>query len=111
MSKLEQLLALSESDPKAFDNFIYSISDTVSEHNHLLKDEPFIKDDGLVAGYKVYYGYRLINEKMLDGGTATHAEIAIFNIFNFLGDVVINNPTILEEVKTSIMEKLKKENS
>jgi hypothetical protein len=111
MSKIEQLLALSESDSKAFDNFIYSIADTIPGHNHLLKNEPFIKDNGLVAGYQVYFGYRLINEKLLDGGMATHVEIAIFNIFNFLGDVVINNSTVLEEVKSSIMGKLKKENS
>ncbi|MCK9490725.1 MAG: hypothetical protein M0Q24_01435 [Sulfurimonas sp.] len=109
MSKIEELLLLSENDSEAFDNLVYSIADTIEEDNSALADKPYINKSELVAGYKVYYGYRLANEKAKGNGIVTHAEVAIFNIFNFLGVVVIGNSKILEEVKDTIMAKLRRQ--
>lgn len=111
MEELKELLLLSEEDPHMFDEYIYSIAETVEETPYeILKDEPFINKKELVAGYNVSYGYRLAKAKVKDKGEVTYAEVAVFNIFNFLGKP-IRDSNLLVTVKNTIMDRLKKANS
>ena len=106
MSKLEELLLLSDKDPESFDKYIYSIADTIDDTEKLLVNIPFNLKKELIAGYQVNYGYRVVTEKMKEGGQRHHHEVVVYSIFSFLNKPVTEDATILKDVKTSILNKL-----
>lgn len=108
MNKLNELLLLSKKDSEAFDNYIYSIADTI-ETNDMLLDKPFTLKKGLVSGYQVTYGYRVAAEKVKDEGQVNHIEVTVYNIFTFLNKAVTEDTEILNEVKSTLLNKLKNE--
>ena len=111
MEELKELLVLSEKDPHMFDEYIYSIAETVEDTPYeILRDEPYINKTELVAGYNVSYGYRLAKAKVKDEGEMVYAEVTVFNIFNFLGKP-IRDSNLLITVKNTIMDRLKEVNS
>lgn len=108
MDALLELLKFADENPEEFDQYVYSIADTVEEPYGLLKDQPFQRREELIAGYKVSYGYRMAIEKLKDSGERFHAEIAVYTIFNFLGKSCINDITILQDVKLAIANKIER---
>lgn len=107
MEALLELLKLADQKPEEFDQYVYSVADTVEDSYVNLKDQPYQTKQELVAGYQVAYGYRMIKEMTKGGAEQTHVEIEIYTIFNFLGNNFTNNINVLQEVKSAIGNKLK----
>lgn len=108
MDALLELLKFADESPEEFDEYVYSIADTIPDTYSILKDQPFQRKEELIAGYKVSYGYRMAIEKLKDEGQRFHAEISVYTIFNFLGKSFINDNKILQEVKHEIANKIER---
>ncbi len=106
MNALEELLKFADEAPEEFDQYVYSIADTIEEPYEQLKDQPYHVKHELVAGYQVAYGYRITKARTKEGTDQTLAEIEIYTIFNFLGKSFTNNMNILQEVKAAITNKV-----
>lgn len=106
MDALQELLKFADESPEEFDQYVYSIADTIEEPYGILIDQPFQRKEELIAGYKVSYGYRIAIEKLKNGGEKHHAEISVYTIFNFLGKSFVNDVRVLQEVKLSIANKI-----
>lgn len=108
MSKIEDLLLLSDTEPELFDEYVHSLAETFEEPNELLLKQQFINKEDWVAGYKVFYAYRMVAEKLKKGGEKIYAEVSVFSIFNFLGQIQDNDINLIEEIKLEIADRLKK---
>ena len=108
MSKIEDLLLLSENEPELFIQYVSSVADAIEEPSSSLATQEYTHAEGWIAGYKVSYAYRMAVAKQKDGGEEVYVEVSIFSILNFRKETVYDDMELVEQIKSEIGEKIKR---